>query len=66
MGGRVMDKLREKELLKKTDPSALVALYQSALTLRIINRGTQEEVFYREKEEAYRAEILRRLKKDEN
>ena len=54
--------------LKNIEPTALLSLYQAAIALRTLHRkeGLKEyEEHYKERAEAYRVEILKRLKKGE-
>ena len=55
--------------LKNIHPSALLALYQAAVALRTMHRkeGLKEyEEHYKERAEAYRAEIMKRLERGHN
>lgn len=55
--------------LKQVENSALMALYQAAVALRTMHRkeGLKEyEEHYKERSEAYKAEIMKRLERSES
>jgi len=55
--------------LKQVENSALMALYQAAVALRTMHRkeGLKEyEEHYKERAEAYKAEIMKRLERGYN
>jgi hypothetical protein len=55
--------------LKQVENSALMALYQAAIALRTMHRkeGLKEyEEHYKERSEAYRTEIMKRLERSES
>lgn len=55
--------------LKQVENSALMALYQAAVALRTMHRkeGLKEyEEHYKERAEAYKAEIMKRLERNES